>query len=213
MDAGNISAIISAGAGISGVLLGNLFVLIKEHWRARSEKGQGAAYLSIIVVSHLERLANECIRLSDDDGTDCGQPAGSDGMECAPTLSYPKFNPLDLDVDWKLLPKDLLYSILWLPDKQERLQSELSAHQEYCCDPPWHTEYFWMRRRGFAELGLAASDLANRLRQHAGLPIESTPPDEWSRDKHMSDVIKEIDSRRAAKRRRDEQNPLVLDLG
>lgn len=30
MDSGNVSAIISAVAGISGVLLGNLFVLVKE---------------------------------------------------------------------------------------------------------------------------------------------------------------------------------------
>jgi hypothetical protein len=36
MDAGNASAIISATSGISGVLLGNSFVLIKEWIIGRS---------------------------------------------------------------------------------------------------------------------------------------------------------------------------------
>lgn len=39
MDAGNTSAIISAAAGISGVLLGNTFVAFKE-WLTNKSKRQ-----------------------------------------------------------------------------------------------------------------------------------------------------------------------------
>jgi len=40
MDSGNVSAIISAVAGISGVLFGNTFVLIKEWWTRRKTAKQ-----------------------------------------------------------------------------------------------------------------------------------------------------------------------------
>ena len=60
MDSGNVSAIISAAAGISGVLLGNLFILIKEWWVKRSTVSQNTTYLGIIVASHSDRFASQC---------------------------------------------------------------------------------------------------------------------------------------------------------
>ncbi|EXF96527.1 hypothetical protein HK44_016460 [Pseudomonas fluorescens HK44] len=212
MDAGNVSAIISAVAGISGVLLGNSFVAIKEYLGSRTKRKKDTAYLGIIVVSHLERFANGCLHVACDDGTEYGRPAGNNGEENVPTTIHPEFQPLDISVDWKLLPKDLIYSILWLPDKQEQLHSRLAGIEEYSYDPPEHTEYFWVRRRGYAELGLQASDLARRLRMHAGIPLEEHLPDEWNRDQHMKDVIKNIDAKREAHERRRSENPIQLQF-
>jgi hypothetical protein len=79
MDSGSVSAIISAVAGISGVLLGNLFVLVKEWWVKRGTVGQNT-YLGIIVVSHLDRFTTQCFDVCMDDGTYHGQPAGQDGQ-------------------------------------------------------------------------------------------------------------------------------------
>lgn len=45
--------------------------------------------------------------------------------------SVPAFNPLDIDINWKLLPKDLMYSIIRIPDYQDKLHGRLSAIQEY----------------------------------------------------------------------------------
>lgn len=192
MDPGNVSAIISAAAGISGVLLGNSFVLIKEWWVKRKTVNQAMAYLGIICVSHLDRFASECFDVCMDDGTWHGQPAGKDG-QCETTTSPPVFRPLDLDVDWRLLPKDLMYSILRIPDQQDKLHGKLRGIQDFDYDPPDHPEYFWSRRRGYAVLGLLASDIVKRLRSHAGLPVDEPLPGEWDRDKNMTEVIAHLD--------------------
>ena len=192
MDSGNVSAIISAAAGISGVLLGNTFVLIKESWAKWKKAKQDTAYLGIIVVSHLERFATECFYVSSDDGTACGKPAGNDGQNVATTVP-PEFDPLKLDVDWRLLPKGLMYSILRLPDEQTQLRGNLAGIQEFNYDPPEHIEYFWARRRGYAVLGLQASDIAKKLRSHAELPADEPLPGEWNRDQNMRDVIVDLD--------------------
>jgi hypothetical protein len=57
MDPGSVSAIISAVAGIRGVLFGNTFVLVKDWWAKRNKVNQDTTYLGIIVVSRLDRFA------------------------------------------------------------------------------------------------------------------------------------------------------------
>lgn len=193
MDPGNVSAIISAVAGISGVLFGNTFVLIKEWWAKRNKVNQDTTYLGIIVVSHLDRFATGCFDVSVDDGSSRGRPAGKDG-QCETTTTPPEFRPLELDVDWKLLPKDLMYSVLRLPDQQDQLHGKLGGIMEFDYDPPDHAEFFWARRRGYAVIGLQASDIAKKLRSHAGLPADEPHPDEWSRDKSMRKVIADLDA-------------------
>ncbi|MBS6082444.1 MAG: hypothetical protein KIC49_14635 [Pseudomonas fluorescens] len=192
MDSGNVSAIISAAAGISGVLLGNLFVLIKEWWVKRSTVSQNTTYLGIIVVSHLDRFASQCYDVCMDDGTSRGRPAGHDGQWETTTI-VPVFSPLELDVDWKLLPRELMYSILRIPDQQDKIHGKLQGIQEFNYDPPDHPEYFWVRRRSYAVLGLQVSGLVRKLRSHAGLPPEEPVIGEWSRDKSMGEVIAQLD--------------------
>ncbi|WP_426101767.1 hypothetical protein [Pseudomonas sp. PSPC3-3] len=193
MDPGNVSAIISAVAGISGVLLGNSFVAIKEWWTNRNKVNQATTYLGIIVVSHLERFATGCLEVSLDDGTSQGQPAG-EGGQYVTTTTAPLFHPLELDVDWRLLPKYLMYSVLRLPDQQDQLHGRLGGIMEFNYDPPDHADFFWARRRGYAVLGLQASDIAKNLRSHAGLPADKHHPGEWSRDQNMRDVIAHLDA-------------------
>lgn len=202
MDTGNVSAIISAAAGISGVLLGNSFVAVKEWLVGRSKRQKDTAYLAIIVVSHLNRLANSCLHVALDDGTESGQPAGRNGEEYVPTVKPPEFQPLDIDVEWKVLPQQLMYSILLLPDQREQIQNRLAGVAEFDDDYPDHTEYFWVRRRDYSELGLRASDLARRLSKHAGMPIEEPKPGVWCRDQELKDQIVRIDDERKEAARR-----------
>ncbi|BCM07239.1 hypothetical protein MAFF241647_15960 [Ralstonia solanacearum] len=209
MDAGNTSAIISATAGISGVLLGNTFVALKEWLANKSKRKKDTAYLAIVVVSHLDRFANGCFYVALDDGTDQGEPAGRNG-ECQPTTKPPEFQPLDIDVEWKVLPQELMYPILRLPDQRERIQHRLAGITEFDNDYPDHTEYFWARRRDYAELGLQTSDLARRLRRLAGMPFDEPKPGEWCRDEELRDVIKKIDDARAAYEIRLASHPLKL---
>jgi len=200
MDTGNVSAIISAAAGISGVLLGNSFVAIKEILTNRSKARKDTAYLAIIVVSHLERFADGCSHVAYDDGTAYGAPAGKDGS-CEATTKPPEFQPLDLDVDWRVLPRDLMYAILRLPSEREKIQSKLEGFS-YDDDHPYYTEYFWVRRREYACLGLHASALERCLRKHAGMPIDVPKPGDWCRDKALRNVVTEIDEKRQASAQR-----------
>jgi hypothetical protein len=202
MDTGNVSAIISATAGISGVLLGNSFVAIKEWLVSRSRRKKDTAYLAILVVSHLDRFANNCFHVALDDGTEYGHPAGRNDEEYTPTTSPPEIRPLDMSVEWKVLPQDLMYGILQLPDKREQIQNRLTGILEFDDDYPEHAEYFWSRRRDYAVLGLHASDLARRLRKHAGIPLEDPAAGEWSRDQALKDTITQIDDARDAHERR-----------
>lgn len=202
MDTANVSAVISAAAGISGVLLGNSFVAVKEWLTNRSKRQKELAYLAIIVVSHLDRFANGCLHVALDNGTEYGRPAGRNEEEYTPTTTPPDFQPLDIDVEWKVLPRDLMYAILRLPDEKEKVQNTLASIAEYDDDYPDHTEYFWTRRSAYADLGLHASSLATRLRRHGGMPLEQPEPGEWSRDAELRDVVKVIDDKRDAHRRR-----------
>jgi hypothetical protein len=205
------TAFISAGAGITGVLLGVVLVWLKEYRVTRSKRRADIVYLAILVTSHLDRYASGCYDVASDDGTYCGQPAG-DGEEYVTTTSAPDFVPQELEVEWKLLPGELLYPILRLPDQQEKLQRHLAGVTEYDSDYPNHSEYFWVRRRGYAELGLKAEELAQQLLALAGLPPETAQTEEWSREKGLRDVITLIDGQREKHRLRSLSSSMDLDL-
>jgi hypothetical protein len=177
----HIAAIISAGAGIVGVILGNSFVAIKEYFVNRIKDEKDSLYLSILVVSHLGRFANGCMHVALDDGTSEGRPAGNNGEYCQTTVKPPEFKPLDIEVDWKVLPKDLMYDILQIPDKREHIENRHAGIWEFD-DPPDYGEFFWARRRDYAELGLHVSAGSKRLRKYAGMQIEERPPGEWNRE-------------------------------
>lgn len=198
MDSGSVSAIISATAGIGGVLLGNSFVAIKEWFVTRSKRKTETAYLAIIVVSHLDRFASDCLGVAMDDGTEYGRPASGNGQEYAPTTKPPVFRPLEIEVEWKVLPPDLMYLILRMPDLVDQIQSRLARILEFDDDFPDHAEYFWTRRRDFADLGLQVSVLARRLRAHAQMPICEPKQGEWCRDEEFRNVIATIDGERRA---------------
>ncbi|MYM84317.1 hypothetical protein GTP44_20480 [Duganella sp. FT50W] len=164
--------------------------------RRRVEKESG--YLAILVVAHLDRLANKCMHVSLDDGTCEGRPAAQDGETYEPTIETPTFDPLGLGLDWKVLPARLMYGILNLPYRIEQLDNHIAGSWEFD-DPPKFTEFFWARRYGYAELGLAISDLAKQLRKHAGLPIEEPAEGEWNRDACMQEQMDKITEARKAR--------------
>ncbi|POM09860.1 hypothetical protein CUU62_26200 [Pseudomonas sp. WP001] len=201
MDSGNVSAIISATAGLIGVIVGNSFVAVKEYLAGHRSRRENTLYLGILVVSHLERFANGCLAVAEDDGTERGRPAGTDGQHTT-TTKVPEFLPLSLSVDWKLLPAELLYPILRIPDDQESLQNWLEGFSENDDDYPDHTEYFWIRRQGYAELGLKVEELAEKLRSHCEMPTEKSDGGEWKRTQRLRGVAVDINRKRAAYERR-----------
>lgn len=163
-----------------------------------------ADYLAIIVVSHLDRYVNGCLNVANDDGTDEGRPAGSDGMACS-TTKPPILEPLDIEVEWKSLPRDLMYSVLRIPDKQKSLSHWLSEVKKLD-DPPDFGDYFWSRRYGYAELGLEVLEVTKRLRKHAGMSIEESAPGEWSRDLAFREIMDKVSEERSEYKNRVAEN-------
>ncbi len=82
----------------------------------------------------------------------------------------PSFDPLSLNVDWIALPSGLMYDILNIPNQIEALKRRVSSASEYDYDPPEFAEFYWVRQRGSAILGLEISKVATRLRKFANLP-------------------------------------------
>lgn len=202
MEAATTSAVISATSGIVGVLLGTSLTAVKEWAVGRSKRKQDLTYLGIIVGSHLDRLFNACVDLAHDDGTAEGQPAQRETGEHVPTVAAPVFRPLDIDVEWKALPTELLYKILRFPDEIDGIQAELRVLADFVAFPPDYVAYFRPRRRKYAELGLRVYDTATRLRKHAGLPIESVNQGNWSPLQSLREVVEIIDREEADAARR-----------
>jgi hypothetical protein len=207
MNDAHIAAIIGAGAGITGVILGNSFVAIKEWLKDRKKDERDSAYLAILVVSHLDRFANGCWYVALDDGTSEGRPAGGEYHHV--TVSAPEFLPLEIRVEWKVLPKDLMYDILQIPDKREHIENRLTGVWEFD-DPPEYTDFFWTRQRDYAQLGLRVSAVAKKLRIYANMPIETSPPGDWNREVSLQEVIDKVDAERAAYEKRLAGRSLAL---
>jgi hypothetical protein len=173
-------SLISAASGLGGVWLGGRLTWKREESRESDRIKKESGYLAILVVAHLDRFVNGCLQVSFDDGTGEGRPAGADGYHQT-TVSSPKFDPLALDFEWKVLPADLMYGILNLPYRTEQLENDIANTSEND-DPPDYAETFWTRQHGFAVLGLEVSELARKLRLYAGLPIDAPADGGRSRD-------------------------------
>lgn len=176
-----LPSLISAASGLGGVWLGGRLTWKREALREHDRILKESSYLAILVVAHLDRFVDGCVHVSFDDGMSEGRPAGRDGEYHEITVSAPTFEPLKLDVDWKVLPPPLMYSILNLPYRIEQLESSISQAWEYG-DAPDYTDMFWRRQRGYAVLGLEVSELARQLRRHADLPVDTAAEDERDRD-------------------------------
>lgn len=191
-------SIISAASGLIGAGLGGYLTIFNERSKEKHLERKSAAYLAVLVAAHLDQFASQCNDVAYDDGTSEGRPAGEDGQHQV-TVSAPQFAPLQMEVDWKALPTDLMYAVLSLPQSQTEINQHLSVVQEFY-DPPEHPEYFLTRQIEYARLALRASKTAARLRQHAGLPQYKSTVGEWDRDASLDARIKQLEGV-AAKRR------------
>lgn len=196
-----VPALISAASGLGGVWLGGWLTGSRERRREAEQNKKDASYLSILAIAHLDRFADGCLHVARDDGTSEGRPAGGDGETYVYTVAAPAFDPLSLKVDWKVLPNDLMYSVLNIPYEQEQLNNRIAGIAEHD-DFPEYAETFWARRRGYAELGLVVSATALRLRALANLPIPSADSAEWTRENLLKAELKEVADAEAARTER-----------
>lgn len=194
-----MNSAISAAAGLGGVGLGGWLTSRREERLEHNRLQREAYYLAALVAAHLDRFANGCLPVAYDDGTQEGLPAGGNGEYHRSTVSPPEFEPLELDVDWKVLPPTLMAEILQLPFRVEQLEHNLTGIWEFD-DGPEYVEFFWARQERYAELGIEVSELAQRLRMFAGLPMPPGTPDEYT----LNQVLQEKRDKIRAERQRHE---------
>ncbi|WP_406662954.1 hypothetical protein [Gallaecimonas sp. GXIMD1310] len=162
--------------GLLGVALGVFLTVAKEWWFQSRKNKKDAEYLSIQVISMLDRFVSGCSAVVDDDGLCHGQP-DQDGYHRI-QVKTPSFEPEAAKVEWKSLPANLMYEVLTFPNKVEIANNTISAIFEYGTTPPDYVEGFEERQYLYAELGLEAAELASKLRAYSGLPMRQK--NEWN---------------------------------
>lgn len=185
----------SAIFGLVGVVLGAVLTVAKEWWFQRNRNRKDAEYLSIQVSCALEQYAAHCAKVVADDGLCYGQP-NEDGYNRI-QVSPPTFEPESLKVEWKSLPANLMYEILDFPYKAEVAEQRVDSAFEFAAIPPDFDEGFEERHFQYATLGIAASKLAEKLRQHVGLPDRSAG--DWEPVRYMEEQKSAIELRQREK--------------
>jgi hypothetical protein len=178
--------------GMIGVALGVILTMLKEWWLQSRKSKKEAEYLAIQITSLLDRYIVSCAAVVGDDGLSHGQP-DKDGYYRV-QISEPTFEPSLLKVEWKCLPVDLMYEILTFPNEIEVANQHVSAAFEYSASPPEYAEGFEERPLQYATLGIAAENLASKLRGYAGLPVRISS--KWDHVKYMKESKRNIEERR-----------------
>jgi len=192
-----VKALITAGAGFGGVYYGQRNLARKDAKQAERDARQAdqdRAYVASVVIEHLERYINGCVAVAQDDGTEYGQPAGENGYYRT-TTTPPDFDPHKIDVNWRILPPDLIYDIFAIRSRRESIDGYLD--NPGFDDPPDYSEFFWWRGFLYAQLGQRVSEIALRLRKAGGIPSEVLNPGDWSRDEAFAEVIEKYNANRA----------------
>jgi hypothetical protein len=183
----------SAVFGLVGVLLGGFLTIGREWWFLRRKNRKDAEYLSVQVSCALERYVSQCAEVVSDDGLCDGQPDEHGYRRIQ--IPSPTFSPESLNVEWKSLPASLLYEVLDFPHRADRASRVISNVFEYAALPPDFDEGFEERQFQFANLGISASQLAVKLREHVGLLKKSEDAD-WNPLSYMQEQMLAIERRR-----------------
>ena len=186
----------SAVFGLIGVIVGGLLSIAKDWWLEKLSRAKNAEYLVIQISCALEQYALRCADVVNDDGLSYGQ-RDKDGC-CRVQVTPPEFEPKTFDVEWKSLPVDLMDEILYFPYKAKLAAQHIAAVEKYEAGPPDYEEFFEERQRQYATLGIAAWELAGKLRKHKELPQRSAKiTGDWDPINDMERRKSEIDSQRS----------------
>lgn len=161
-----------------GVFAGFFLTWVKDYLNRRRERKEELAFLSIQVNNLIEKFIAGSLEVVFDDGTFQGQ-RDEHGYR-TPQVNPPEFVPLSIDVNWKTLPKKLMYRIFDFPTEINEANLLLRSIGEYRYDPPDFDEYFDVRIEQYAKLGLAAIDIAAQIRKLGKLPARPLAEDSKS---------------------------------
>ena len=167
--------------GLLGVILGAILAVAKEVWVDHRSKKKKAQYLAVRVAFLLDKFVSNSIEVVGDDG----EMYGRDEQGCIRlNTTLPEIDFLSLEVDWQALPFELMYEILNFPALVDEANGMISSVFEFVAHPPDYDEGVEERQIQYAELGLKAIDLENKIRSKYGMPKRAY--NEWSPIEHLS---------------------------
>lgn len=180
--------------GLIGVLIGAAITVTKDWWFYRVNVKQERAYLAIQITCLLERFVSGCAAVYNDNGTAYGM---RDEQGCLqPQVNHPKFEPLSLpDLNWRALPKNLMYDILRLPSEIESSEAYIAGVSEFSAHPPDYEEFFKARKKEYVSLGVKALDIIGRLCDVSGIPKEAND-DDWSPEAVLEEAYKKMNEKK-----------------
>ncbi|KWN75012.1 hypothetical protein WM23_26690 [Burkholderia ubonensis] len=190
-----LASLLPAVFGLAGVIVGAVMAFARELWFKRKQEQKDREYLAIRVTLQLERYVAGCTAVVADDGLYHGQPDENGAHQ--PQVEEPKFEPESLQVEWKSLPQDLMYEVLVeFPFWTERAKSRIDSEGDHAF-PPEYEEWFEERQYQYADLGLKAAKLSEKLRMRIGLQSRPAPDADWDPLQFMAQRRAEIEARRA----------------
>jgi len=184
---------------LASVVMG-VFNRRREVEQDAARRRQASHALAAILGGVLDRYADSCLAVARDDGTAEGLPASKDRTQHEATVQRPTFDPNEHQVDLNALPPEVMYAILHLPSRAAEIDAALVDDGFY--DPPDHAQYFYARQHGYAELGHRAAQLAQRLRQIAGVPEPALAADELSREATLRKRFEQLEDQQNARNKR-----------
>ena len=175
--------------GLIGVIVGSAITIAKEAWFDWKNRRQQARCSAILLVSTLNKYADECIKVVMDDGTSEGMPADPNGyrklvIDQPEPIQYPD------EIAWHSLPDTIAERALMLPDRSRKIDEQINHEAEFS-DPPEYSKFFHIRRLGYAHLGLEAIALLEYLRDRYKIfkPEDNFLNPEWDGRKYLEEFI------------------------
>lgn len=188
--------------GFIGVIIGALLAPLIDWVRAWKVNSKNARYLAIRVICVLDKFIDMCVVIAADNG-DLDQHGYYQYRAPRPNLI-----PFSEDLDWRVIDHKLAYDILSLPNKIDSVEHYIS---NLLIDPPYD-ELGQELRYEYAEIGLFAININNRLRNKYDIPQEAKEArnSDWSPHKFLTETKEEIEL--ARKKNEENQAKFLLSM-
>lgn len=175
-----------------GGLLGAIIGSACSWWVNTQSVKRKARYLAIRIVCLLDKYIEDCVSVVNDDGLCYGSRTEDGFLE--PQVACPSTPIFPDDIDWKSINYDLMYEILSFPSNMEAADGMISNVSEFDATPPDYEEFFEERAFQYAELGITAHKLAQKLRDQYTIPAQNY--DEWNPISELKSKLEKIKARR-----------------
>lgn len=187
---------VEAWIALVGVIVGSFITIAKDTWLSWVERRRSGSYAAIRLTCILEEYAEKCIDLVLDDGTAYGQPAGrtDDGEQYHSTQVQPPAPPdYPDDIEWRSLHEPLMHRVLALPNMARSTDRHIQAAAEHAF-PPRYEEAFEARQKGYAHLGIEASEISKELRRRYDIDAKGRTDlnVDWDPEAFLRDRLAEL---------------------